>query len=244
MVPGTERQSAGMIEMMAKPMLLEFWKATRKLGQGLGDESAFLIDLAGTMPKIPDLPPFLAEGKVPRIAWVSGLRDRAALSEAWAGYSSLIKQIGALAAQGQPLPEPKMKKEGDVELHYVELPVQTGDLLPHVAISKDRWILSTAPSFTQEIASKPVAPGAMPLGSHTNVDFSAAVNFAESWLQLVDKNKGQMFSPADLTEFEKSRPLFESGIKLARGVVGFEWHVHEEGGQQRNSVRLKLQDIP
>jgi hypothetical protein len=244
MVPESERQGAQMAEAMAKPMIVDFWKSTRKLGEGLGDESALILDLAGPMPKIPDLPPALAEGKVPRLALVSQLKDRAAVSEAWKGYYGLIKQVAALAGQGQGLPEPQMKQEGDAELHFVPLPMPTDDFLPHVAITKDRWVISTAPSFTKELVSKPATPGAQPMGNHWNVNFGALFDLADGWLKLLDKNGAQLFSPTDAKQYEEARPLFDAALKLGRSVQGFEWHLHEEAGLPRNSFRLKLQDIP
>jgi hypothetical protein len=197
MVPEDQRQGAQMAEAMAKPMIVDFWKSSRKLGEGLGEESALILDLAGPMPKIPDLPPALAEGKVPRLALVSELKDRAAVSEAWKGYYSLIKQVAALAGQAQGLPEPQMKQEGDAELYFVPLPIPTDDFLPHVAISKNRWMISTSPSFTKEIVSKPATPGAQPMGSHWNVNFGALFDLADGWLKLLDKNGAQLFSPTD-----------------------------------------------
>ena len=244
MVPESERQGAQMVEAMAKPMIVDFWKSSRKLGEGFGDESALFLDLAGPMPKIPDLPPALAEGKVPRLALVCELKDRAAVSEAWKGYYSLIKQVAALAGQAQGLPEPQMKQEGDAELHFVPLPMQTDDFLPHVAITKDRWMISTSPSYSKELVSKSATAGAQALGSHWNVNFGALFDMADGWLKLLDKNGAQLFSPTDAKQYEEARPLFDAGLKLGRSLQGFEWHLHEEAGLPRNSVRLKLQDIP
>jgi hypothetical protein len=242
MVPESERQGAAMIEATAKPMLVDFWRSSRKLGQGLGDESALVVDLAGPMPKLPDVPPFLAEAKVPRIAWISELKDRAAISEAWKGYSSLIKQIAALADQAQAIPEPQMKQEGTAEIHFVPLPMPTDDFLPHVAITKDRWMLSTAPSFTKEIIGKAVAPAGNPLGSHWNLNFTALWDYADGWLKLMDKNGADVLGPGN-AQYQEARPLLDVALKLGRSVQGFEWHVHEESGLSRNSVRLKLQDL-
>ena len=243
MVPESERQGAAMIEATAKPMLVDFWRSTRKLGQGLGDETAFVLDLSGPMPKIPDLPPFLAEGKVPRIAWVSELKDRAAVSEAWKGYASIIKQVAALAGPAAAIPEPQVTQEGAAELHFVPLPMPTDDLLPHVAMTKDRWILSTAPSLSKEIIAKTLAATGNPLANHWDVNFAALYDYADGWLKVLDKNGAQIFSPTDAEQYTQMRPLFDAALKLGRSLQGFEWHMHEEGGLSRNSLRLKIQDL-
>jgi hypothetical protein len=243
MVPESERQGAAMIEATAKPMLVDFWRHSRKLSQAFGEESALILDLNGAVPKIPDLPPFLANGRVPRLAWVTELKDRAAASEAWKGYHSLIKQIAALADQGPGVPEPEMKKEGDTELHFVPLPMPTDDFLPHVAISKDRWMISTSPSFTKEIVAKSATPGATPVGSHWNVNFNALYDLADVWLKIFDGEGSQLMSPTDAEQYKAARPMIDIALKLARSVQGFEWHLHEESGVPRSSLRLKLQDL-
>jgi hypothetical protein len=242
MIPESERQGAVMIEATAKPMLVDLWRSTRKLGQGLGDESALVIDLAGPMPKIPDVPPFLAEGKVPRVAWISELKDRASISEAWKGYYSIIKQLAALADQSQAIPEPQMRQEGSAEIHFVPLPMPTDDFLPHVAITADRWMLSSAPSFTKELIGKSTAPSGQPMGNHGNMSFTALWDYADGWVKVVDKHSAEFFSGND-AKFREARPMIDTGLKLARSLQAFEWHFHEETGLSRNSFRLKLKDL-
>jgi len=243
MVPKDEGQGAAMVEAMALPMVKDLWAASRKLSKALGTESAFVFDLNGNVPKVPNLPPNLADGKVPRVAWVAELKDRAGVSDAWTGFSKIIKQLAALAPGGA-VPEPTMKKEGDVEIHFVELPVPTDDLLPHVAISKDRWIISTSPSLTKEITSHAPASGGTPLGSEWRMQIPAACDLAEAWLRVVDKDPAFFFhSGFDQKGYAKMRPTFGELIRLARSIQSLEWRVFTEGSETRNSVFLKLEDV-
>ena len=243
MVPEDERQGAKMVEMMALPMVKDFWAASRKLAKALGNESAFILDLNGNVPKIPNLPPNLADGKVPRIAWIAELKDRAGVSEAWKGFEKIIKQLAALSPGGAPLPEPTMKMDGDVEIHFIELPVPTDDLLPHVAISKDRWIISTSPSLTKEITSKTSA-GGTPLGSELRMQIPAACDLVEAWLKVVDKDPAFFFhSSFDQKEYATLRPTFGDLLKLARSILSLEVRTFSEGSEARNSVWLKLDDV-
>ena len=244
MVPEGERPQAAMAETMALPMVKDFWAACRKMSKALGDESAFILDLNGNMPKTPMIPPAFADAKVMRMAWVAELKDRAGVSEAWAGFSKIIKQLAAFAPGGSPVPEPQMKKDGDVEIHFIELPMPTDDLLPHVAISKDRWILSTAPSLTKEITTKASATGGSPLGSEWRMQVPAACDLAEAWLKIVDKDPAFFFhSSFDQKEFAKLRPTFGELLKLGRSIQSIEWRVFSEGSETRNSAYLKLEDV-
>ena len=244
MVPETERQGAAMIETMALPMVKDFWAASRKMSKALGNESALVLDLNGNMPKVPGIPPAFADGKVPRFAWVADLKDRAGVSEAWKGFEKIIKQLAAFAPGGSPVPEPQMKKDGDVEIHFIELPLPTDDLMPHIAISKDRWIISTAPSLTKEIASRPSAAGGAPLGSEWRLQVPAFCDLADAWLKVIDKDSQTFFhSSFDQKEYAKLRPTFGELVKLGRSIQSLEWRVFSEGSETRNSAYLKLEDI-
>jgi hypothetical protein len=248
MVPEDERQGAAMIEALAVPIVKDFWKACRQLSKALGSESAFLVDLAGTMPKLPDVPPMLADGKIPRIALVWELKDRAAVSEAWNGFDKIIKQLSAFIPQGAGgpvIPEPQMKKEGDMEVHFVPLPIPTDDLLPHIAISKDRWMFSTSPSLSKEVTAKPAATGGAPLGSEFRMQFPALCDLGDAWLKVIDKDPKAFFnSGSDAKQYqEKMRAIFADALTLMRSLRSIEWRVFEEAGQTRNSTFLQLEDV-
>lgn len=243
MVPENERQGAQMAEMMALPMIKDLWAASRKLSKALGHETAFIFDLNGNMPKVPNLPPAFADGKVPRIAWVAELKDRAGVSDAWTGFSKIIKQLAAFAPGGG-VPDPVMKKEGDTEIHYVELPIPTDDLLPHIAISKDRWIISTSPSLTKEIVSKSPAAGGYPLGGEMRMQVPAICDMADAWLKVIDKDPATFFhGSSDQAQYAQLRPTFGELIKLGRSIQSLEWRMFSEEGASRNSMFLKLEDV-
>jgi hypothetical protein len=243
MVPEGERQGAAMVEAVAIPVIKDFWRASRQLSAALGDESALVLDLDGAVPKIPNLPPGLTDGKVPRMAWVSELKDRAALSEAWKGFEKSIKQIAALAPPGMAVPEPQMKKDGNVELYFVEPPIPTDDFLPHIAIAKDRWIFSTSPTLTKEVATKTSASGGKALGSEWNIKVPALCDLADAWLAVIDKDpKGFLRSSSDAAQYTKLRPTLGEVIRLARSLNSIEWRAFTEGGETRNSTFLKLED--
>ena len=242
MVPENERQGAQMAEMMALPMIKDLWAAGRKLSKALGNETAFIFDLNGNMPKIPNIPPNFAGGKVPRIAWVAEMKDRAGVSDAWTGFSKVIKQVATFAPGG--VPDPVMKKEGDAEMHFVEMPIPTDDLLPHVAISKDRWIISTAPSLTKEIVSKSPAAGGSPLGGELRMQVPAICDLAEAWLKVMDKDPATFFhSSTDQKQYAELRPTFGELIKLGRSIRSLELRMFSEEGTSRNSMLLKLEDV-
>lgn len=244
MIPENERQGAAMVEALALPMVKDLWRAGRQLSKALGDESALVLDLNGNVPKLPNLPPGVTDGKVPRMAWVSELKDRAGVSEAWKGFEKTIKQVTSFAPQGVAVPEPQMKKDGDVELHFIEPPIPTDDFLPHIAITKDRWIFSTSPSLSKEIATKPAASGGTPLGSEWRVQVPALCDLADAWMKAIDKDpKAFLRSAPDAAKYTQLRPTLGGVVRLMRSLSSIEWRAFDEGGDTRNSTFLKLEDV-
>ncbi|MEK0448093.1 MAG: hypothetical protein RL088_361 [Verrucomicrobiota bacterium] len=246
MVPEDGKQNAAMVEAMAIPMVKEFWKSCRVLGKALGDNSAMLVDLNGSMPPLPNAPKVVLDGgKMPRIAIVMDLKDRAALGEAWKGFEKLIKQGIALipaGADAPPAPEPKVKTEGDLEIHYVELPVQLGDMLPHIAISKDKWIMSTSPNYSAELA-KQAASGSLKADAEMQMNLGGIATFAEHWVKLAASNPTEFFqNPGAAEYFQKNKETIDTAIRLIRSIKSMGIQMGEEGGKAHTRMSLSVED--
>jgi hypothetical protein len=248
MVPEDGQQGAATVEAIAKPMVIEFWKSCRMLGKAFGDQSAMLVDLNGPMPQLPQIPPSIAAGgKMPRLALAMDLKDRAALGEAWKGFEKLIKQGIAFIPQGAdapPIPEPLMRKEGDVEIHYVDLPMKLGDLLPHIAISKDKWILSTSPSYSAELA-KQGATGTANQNVEMRADIGALANFADAWMKVAAANPSEFFkgNASGAEEFQKAKPMIDAAMGLVRSLKSATMQVGEEGGKNHMTGSFLVEDL-
>ena len=248
MLPGDGQQSAAMMEAMAIPMVKDFWKSCRVLGTAFGDNSALLVDLNGKMPPIPGAPKIAVEGgKIPRIAFAMELKNRAALSEAWKGFDKIFKQVIAMVPRGAdspPVPEAQMRKEGDVEIHFVELPIQMGDLLPHVAISKDKWMISTSPSYSAEL-SKLASTGSAKQDMEMRMEFGAVADFAGHWLKLAASNPTEFFqgNASSAEEFQKAKPMIESAIGLVRSVKSVSVQVGEEASKAHMTLSILVEDL-
>lgn len=248
MMPEDGKQQAAMMEAMAVPMVKDLWKSMTLLGTAFGDNLAMLVDLNGAMPPVPGAPKTALEGgKIPRAALVMDIKNRAALSEAWKGFEKLVKQGIALVPQGAdapPIPEPQMRKEGDVEIHYVELPVKMGDLLPHIAISKDKWILSTSPTYSVELAKLPTA-GTTKADGEMTMSFGAIANFADHWVKLASSNPSDFFAGKtdEIEMFQKVKPMIEVGINLVRAIKSASIQMGEEGGKTHATMSLLVEDL-
>ena len=77
------------------PHVTAGWQAMRgQVGGGLGQESALVMDLGAKMPKFPGLPEALAaKGKIPRVAIIYPVTDRAKVAEGWSAMEPALKGL-------------------------------------------------------------------------------------------------------------------------------------------------------
>lgn len=235
MLPSDAAAGAAMGEAFAVPLVKELWKSVQNFRAAMGAESAFLVNLDGAMPNIPGAgvpPDIAAKGRIPRIAWVSELKDRAKLAESWTGMKSLISSATSLIAMqtGKTIKsEPIEKKEGAVEMYGYELPMDLGDVWPHAAITGSQYYLSTSPSFTKELAAKPASAASPNLGLKGSVNFPALWNFAEAWSKIIPHR-------------EDEGEMIEFALSLARSIGALDVAAGEEGGQTHTTLHWTIRD--
>ena len=78
---------------------------------GLGQESAFVIDMNGAMPALPGVPQEIADkGKAPRLSMIAPVNDRAKLAEAWKKMNShstaLLGKMSEMFDKKMPMQKP------------------------------------------------------------------------------------------------------------------------------------------
>lgn len=148
------RMVAPMLQM-ARPTIEELWKAYKTALSGITDSGAYIVDMKGAPS------PMLKNVPAPRFSLVYGVKNRAALGEAWQKVSDAAKTIVTLASQGKmtELPAPKSSVEGDVTTYDYECPLGA-DLNPVVAVTDTRWAVSMPKAFGMEVIKESMkAPG-------------------------------------------------------------------------------------
>lgn len=225
-LPPDAQQNLAMTGMVI-PMVKEYWKSIQVFRSALGSESAFIVNLDGTMPALPQIPPDFKDMKIPRILAVSDLKDASKLSEAWTGFSA---PLGMLAAQAGMKPEPLEKKEGNVTMWGFQLPMDTGDVWPHTAVSGERWYFGTSPSFTKESAAKTPAGSGPPSGAHVRVNFKAVWTYVNSL-------KGIFPIP------DEEKPMVETVLQLAGALEEVDARTSQDKGDTHVKVFIGIKDV-
>ncbi len=237
MMPQAMQAGAAMSEMVVVPMVKQIWNSDVKLGESLGLERALIIDFNGTIPAFASY-----NGNVPRIAFISELKDREGVSKAWNTFPNM-QSILTLAFGKPNIFLPKTSIESNVELYSISN-FEMGDLMPHFAISQNLWISNTSPSFSKALVSKPTTETKNSLGALFKINFTSLWNFGDDWFNIAKKDSENLLTPKLASEFQSNIPYVAAALKLSKSIISCDIQVNEENGQTRNSYYIDLRDLP
>jgi len=226
---------------------LELWTALRgDLSAGLGAESALIIDVNGTFPKVPEVPKaVLDNGKTPRIAYVSLVSDRSKLQASWSKINSsaenILKTISEMAGKEIPMQVPMSSEKNDLKTWFIPIPMQNDDFVPSVSVSDDLFFASSSKTFSEGLAESFKAGGGVSRnGAWLNIDFKVLNTYANDWLKLISDNAETAFPDESMREdFVANKPKIEKAIKAFGSLENLSVHTRSEGGRTRISAHLK-----
>ncbi len=253
--PAEMGEILGMVDQEFVPKLLKGWTVMKsKVFKGLGTEGGVVIDLKGSMPKVPIDHPAMAvaikKGKLPRIAMFNSVKERKLLTEAWGEMVPLLNDIaGAIPGQepGQEfeLPDPLTSDGKHVKTHFFGLPFVSNDFLPSLSLSDELFFLSTSKNFTEELAAKIVAgDGPKVTGAVMHLRFFPLHEYAVSWLDLVLANSKAFFEGNEFAEedFKDNSGNIRMALDLLKGIKGMSLHRYKEK-RWRTDWHLEVRDI-
>lgn len=228
---------------------IELWKALRgDLAAGLGGETALVVDMNGALPKVPNVPDVvLKEGKMPRISYVSKVADRAKLQSSWTRVNSsaenILKTISEMAGEEIPMQVPMSSEKDGLKTWFVPIPFQNDDFVPSVSVSDELFFVSTSKTFSEGLAERfKAGSDAERKGVWLHVDFNVLNGFAGQWLDLVEKNAGEIIpSESGRADFTENKPMIEEALKAFSTLDSLTLHTRREAGRTRVSLHLKAE---
>ena len=242
------RDGFQMFEQVAGKDLAEIWTAiTVDWAQGTGDEGAIIIDTKGTMPKIPEIPGVVIEqGRIPRISYVTPVTNPEKLTQSWGKIEKSVTNIlKALEEQGGPaIPMQELieNEKGGIRSFFYPIPTTTNNARPIVAMTEKNFYLSTSQTAVAEIkATLEKGGGPIRHGAYSRVNFSAASDFAQYWVDLAKKNADELFeNDFQKDDFMENVPMIEKYIAAFAQFKDFTTHVRKEEGKSRMSIHFNL----
>lgn len=238
-----------MFDEKGKNEALELWGALRgDLYEGLGAEGAIVIDLDGKLPVLPNVPEVvLEEGKIPRVAFVSKVKDRSKLQLAWSrtntSLENILKTVGSMTGKEIPMQVPMSSKKGEFETWFIPTQFQSDDFTPSVSVSDDLFFASTSRLFPERLTEqleKGVSGDKQ--GAWMHINFRALHQYAENTFTLVEKNADEIIpSEYGYEEFTANKLMIKDSLEAFRGIDSLTSHARQENGQTRISVHFKAE---
>lgn len=241
------QQSLDVFDKSFKNDALGIWKALRgDLADGLGAEAALVVDINGSLPKVPNVPAVvLEEGKIPRISYVSKVADRAKLQASWKGLNSsienILKTVSDILGGEVPMQVPMSSEKNDLKTWFVPIPFQNDDFVPSVSVSDELFLASTSKTFSESLAERfKKGGGESRKGAWLRVDFKVFHQYARQWLDLVEDNADELI-PSDSVraDFDANKPMIKKAMEAFSSLEELTFHTRAEGGRTRVSMHLK-----
>jgi hypothetical protein len=232
------KEGAGLFDGKFRPHLVAMWEAlSGDFGTGLGGETAFIVDLSGSVPPIPGVPQSVADdAKFPRISMVSPVSDRAKLASAWEkmnlSIADILKEVGAMQGKEIPMQKRTSSERDGYTTWFFSMPFFNDDFMPSVTVGDQWFAASTSKNQALDLLAK-AGSGEAGKGLRMHVNFAALAAFANETLEVIAKNPDAV--PMDEEDMEQIR-------KLAAALEEFDKlsaHVRRENGQLRSSIHFK-----
>ncbi len=233
---------AKMFDEKFRPDVVALWDAySQDFGGSLGNESALVIDVKGSAPAVPGVPQEVVdEAKVPRIALISPVTDRAKLAGSWdkmnTTLTGTLAKVSEMMGAEIPMQKPlSSEKDGNVTWFF-PMPFFTDDFLPSVTVSDQWFVASTSKIQALDLINQAKAGGESRDGAWFSFNFNTLRKYADETLTLVDKHAEKITGSPMSPEDKKSA---KDVISLLDDMDVLTVHARQEGGVQRSSIHFK-----
>ena len=213
--------------------------------EGLGNESAIVIDLKGTVPAIPGLPQEVVDqGKAPRITLIAPVTNRAKISSSWDEINlratSILGKVSEMAEEEIPMQKPMSSEKDDMITWFFPFPFFQDDFLPSVTLN-DKWFAaSTSKTQAIDLINKAAAGGESGKGVRFYVNFTALTQYADQTLTMVDKNSAAIFTDEnDLEDFNRAKVNIKDAIDACGEFDSLTWSSAKENGMHHSTIHFK-----
>jgi hypothetical protein len=227
--------------------LLKVWSAlSEDMNDGLGHETAIVVDLGGEMPALPDVPQALVKaGKFPRLSMIKPVKDRAKLTTAWekinSSGESLMKVVSEMQGSDQAFPKPMSSQNNGLTSWWISAPLFTDDFSPSVTLDDKWFVLSSSKKHAAELAQKAQTSNSGMTGAYMIVKFDALRACAEHWLKVVDENQDAVFKENESAkeDFDENKTMVKDALNAFSELEQMTLHTRKESGVERSSFHLK-----
>lgn len=219
--------------------LVAMWQAfSGEFGSSLGNESALVVDLKGSMPAIPGIPqPVVDEGKFPRISMIAPVTDRAKLAASWekmnASTKNILATIGEMSGQELPMQKPISSEKNGFTTWFFSMPFFNDDFVPSVTVGDQWFAASTSKNQALDLIDQASKAEGSSTGFHFVMNFKALQTFSRETIKMLEKNGEAM--GIEKENLEQAAKLVDAMDDMDKLTV----HARRENGELRTSVHFK-----
>jgi hypothetical protein len=216
------------------------------LADGVGKESAIVVDMKGGVPTVPGLPQEVVDqGKFIRASWISPVVDRSKIQSSWTkindSTTNVLKTVTEMGFGEIPMQKPLSSEKDEFKTWFFPMPFFNDDFVPSVTVSDKWFVASTSKTHAVELGTAAEASSSTGSGITITVNFDPIRKFGSDWLKLVDENSEKLFgdNESGLEEFNDSKVQIEKGLKVIEEWEKFDATLRREGGRLRGSLHFK-----
>lgn len=216
------------------------------LSSGIGNESALVVDLKGSVPAIPGIPQVLVDkGRFVRASWIAPVTDRSKLASGWdkmnESTTKILKSVSELAGEDLPMQKPMSSEKNGFTTWFFSMPFFNDDFVPSVTVGDKWFVASTSKLQALELTAAAGKETSDRTGFYLKVKLDPLRSFGNDWLKLVDDNSATVFADqADaLDEFKINKKNIEKGLVALGDFDSITAHVRRESGHIHGSIHFK-----
>ena len=211
----------GMIDGMLRGDLVQLWSAFRNdLAGGLGAESAVVVDINGELPTVPMIPEEIVKnGKVPRVSYLSTVKDRSKLGASWQKVNStaerLLKQAGAMTGTAIPMQRPFKSESNGLTSWSFQIPFAHQNCTPSVSVSDDLFVIGSSSDFANQLAGNFSREAVGEPMAEMLFQFEPLRELGTNWLELLANHGGDFMGEGEFENFQEAIPMLRGLIEAS-----------------------------
>jgi len=235
----------GLFDSMLREDMVKAWEGMSKMSEGLGSESALVVDLNAAFPPIPGVPhEVVEEGKFIRASYLSPVMNRSLLKESWVSIDGsirdMLKKLNEAEIASFSMLDPTSSEKDDLVTWYFDALAFSDDLKPSVSINDEWFVASTSRNQALDLIKATAEPaGTVRQGAWMRLDLDVMRSYVKDGLQLVDKEGEAIIGDGDdLADFREMLPDVMAGIEAMSDVEAVTVHDRLDRGKRRVTLHF------
>jgi hypothetical protein len=235
----------GLFDELLRENLVEMWSALDTMSDGLGRESALVVDLAAAFPPIPGVPPAaVEESRFIRASYISPVTDRTKLADSWERLNESMRGIfRSLSEAGLAdisMLTPTSSEKDELTTWYFDAFAFSDDLKPSVTLDDDWFIASTSRNQALDLREAiESGTGSDRKGYWLRFDMDVLRKYLDEALTVAD-DKGELLMPDErsLEEFREELPRLREAVASLEDLREITIHDRMVDGRRRVTLHF------